>query len=253
MERASLAIVIPCYNEYSRLPLGEFRRFLKVRQDVAICLVDDASTDNTPERFQELQEEYPKQIQILQHSENKGKAEAVRTGVLHCFQQETAPNLAYLDADLATSLEECASLLPYLEHKSFVFASRILKVGSVVERRFSRFLIGRIIATVISNILGLKVYDTQCGCKVMKSEMTPILFEDPFHSRWLFDVELFSRILAHYGPEKAISLMEEVPVKRWVDKGESKVRLTYFFGLWKDLWVIRRRHRKAMVPWSKNP
>jgi len=252
MESASLAIVIPCYNEYSRLPLGEFRQFLRVHGDVALCLVDDASTDNTLERFHALQEEYPNQIQILQHSENQGKAEAVRTGILHCYEKELAPNLAYLDADLATSLEECTSLLPYLEHKSFVFASRILKVGSVVERRFTRFLIGRIIATAISNILGLKVYDTQCGCKVMRAEMIPILFEEPFHSRWLFDVELFSRILAHYGPEKAISLMEEVPVKRWVDRGESKVRLTYFFGLWKDLWVIRKQHRKTMAPWWTN-
>ena len=251
MEQSNLAIVIPCYNEYARLPADEFRRFMNGRRDVTLCMVDDASVDATPMLLRELQAEFPEQILLLQQSENRGKAEAVRKGILHCHELDIAPNLAYLDADLATSLEECVSLLAYLNGKSFVFASRILRVGSVVERKFSRFLIGRVVATTISNILGLKVYDTQCGCKVLKSTLAPLLFEQPFRSRWLFDVELFSRMLAYYGPDKAVSLMEEVPVKRWVDRGDSKVRLSYFFRMWKDLWLIRREHRKAMA--SRRP
>lgn len=251
MKKALLAIVIPCYNEFSRLPVKEYQNFLQESEDTLLCFVDDASDDNTLVHLRLLQEEYPEQIVVLQHAQNQGKAEAVRKGILHCHEEGLAPHLAYLDADLATSLEECRSLQSYLEEKSFVFASRILRVGSVVERRFSRFLIGRIIATSISNILKLKVYDTQCGCKLLRADLAPILFSNPFHSRWLFDVELFSRMLAHFGPEKALSLMEEIPVKRWVDRGDSKVRPSYFFRLWKDLWNIRRRHRKAMKPWWK--
>ena len=247
MKNAALAITIPCYNEYTRLPLGEFRTFLQARRDVVLCLVDDASTDRTIERMEALKESFPEQIRILRHSRNQGKAAAVRSGILYCHQEQVAPHLAYLDADLATSLEECHSLLAFLEDREFVFASRILRVGSVVERRFTRFLAGRAIATLISNILGLKVYDTQCGCKVFGARLAPLLFGQPFRSRWLFDVEIFSRMLAAYGHEKALSKMEEIPVRRWVDRGDSKVKLTYFFGLWKDLWVIRKQHRRAMA------
>lgn len=245
MIEKKLAIVVPCYNESKRLPAGEFKRFLQGYPQAAICFVNDASTDQTAEVLKGLQAQFETQVSILRHPENKGKAEAVRTGVLYCKQHKIAPVLAYLDADLATSLEECYSYLPYLEEKDFVFASRILKVGSVVERKFSRFLVGRVIATAISNTLQIKVYDTQCGCKVFKASLAPLLFEKPFVSTWLFDVELFSRLLVHFGPEEGIKRMEEIPVKRWVDRGASKVKLSYFFRLWQDLYRIRKLHRSA--------
>ncbi|MEN8789523.1 MAG: glycosyltransferase [Flavobacteriaceae bacterium] len=244
MNKANIAIVIPAYNEYDRFPSQEFKSFLKNYPEACLCLVNDASTDQTGDLFNRLYQEFPQQIILLNNLKNSGKAASVRKGVLHCFEEDVAHAIGYLDADLATSLEECYSYLDYLHEKDFVFASRILKVGSVVERRFSRFLIGRILATAISNLLDLKVYDTQCGCKVFKSELGPLLFSQAFISKWLFDVELFSRLLNHFGSEEAIRRMEEVPVKRWVDRGASKVKLSYFFRLWYDLFLIRRSHNR---------
>ncbi len=252
MSKAHLAIVIPTYNEYSRFPADEYRNFLQNYPQALLCFVNDASTDNTEERLASLQGSFPEQIQILSNDRNSGKAFSVRRGVLYCHEQSLAPVIAYLDADLATSLEECYSFLSFMKEKDFVFASRILKVGSVVDRRFSRFLIGRILATGISNILDLKVYDTQCGCKVFNQEMCTVLFGEPFISKWLFDMELFSRMLVRYGKEKAIERMEEIPVRRWVDRGESKVKLSYFFRLWYDLLLIYRQHRKAMKKQSSS-
>ena len=144
-------------------------------------------------------------------------------------------------------MEECYSYLQFLQNgKEFVFASRILKIGSVVERKFSRFLSGRIIASFISNILDIKVYDTQCGCKVFTTEIAKLVFDKPFISKWLFDVEIFSRILVHYGKPEALGLMDEIPVKKWIDKGDSKVKLSYFFRLWVDLYLIWQSHRKNL-------
>ena len=131
--------------------------------------------------------------------------------------------------------------------KSFVFASRILKIGSTVERKFYRFFLGRIIATVISSILDIKVYDTQCGCKVFKNELSKVLFERPFISKWLFDVELFSRMLSAFGKEAALEKMEEIPVKKWIDRGDSKVKMSYVFRLWYDLYLIRKKHKSSML------
>ncbi|WP_088339778.1 glycosyltransferase [Robiginitalea sediminis] len=253
MSTPSLAIVIPCYNEYGRLYPDRFRGFLSQHPDAFICFVDDASTDRTPELLEGFRAEFPGQVAVCTNPSNTGKAGAVRHGVLYAHQHNLAPALAYLDADLATSLEECYSYLPSLEEKSFLFASRILIVGSEIERTFMRFFVGRVIATAISNILNLKVYDTQCGCKVFRSELAPLLFGEPFVSRWLFDVELFSRILSEYGPEKGEALMREIPVRRWIDQGESKVRITYGFRLWWDLLRIGTRHRRAMKPWRNQP
>ena len=250
MEPARLLIVVPCYNEELRLPVAEFRSFLLGHPEVSVCFVDDASTDRTGAVLESLRDEFPGQIHLVPNPKNAGKAESVRTGVLYGYRENLAPALAYLDADLATTLDECASLVRYLDAgKQFVFASRILRVGSVVERKFARFFIGRVIATGISNSLRLGVYDTQCGCKVFRRDLAPVLFGEGFISRWLFDVELISRMLVQFGPVAGVAAMEEVPVLRWVDPGDSKVRLSYFFTLWQDLWQIRRRHRSAMRRW----
>lgn len=245
MNQPQIAIVIPCYNEFDRLPVSDFDTFLMANPEAYICFVNDASSDNTQHLLDSLKTKFINRVCVLVNKKNSGKAASVRKGILHCNSENVAPVLAYLDADLATSLEECLSYLNYLRGDTyFVFASRILKIGAVVERRFTRFLFGRIIATFISNILDIKVYDTQCGCKVFKKELAEILFQKPFISKWLFDVEIFSRIICYYGKEKGLNSMEEIPVKRWVDQGESKVKISYFFRLWYDLYLIRKVHRK---------
>ena len=245
MIQSDITIVIPCYNEYNRLPMAAYASFLKHHSKATICFVNDASTDNTLEKLKALQVDFPKQLDILDLPRNGGKAEAVRQGVLHSSAKEHPTAMAYLDADLATSLEECYALHQLLgDQKDFVFASRILKIGSVVDRKFSRFLSGRIIATFISILLDIKVYDTQCGCKVFKTELSELLFQKPFISKWLFDVELFSRMLCFYGKSIALEKMEEIPVKKWIDQDGSKVKISYFFRLWYDLFLIHRNHKK---------
>jgi len=243
----ALTIVIPCYNEYERLPASKFRSFLTKNPEVSICFVNDASTDKTQEVLAAFKNQFNKQVEVVSNTKNLGKAGSVRAGMLFCSEKNQAESYAFLDADLATSLEECTQLKTHLNDAiSFVFASRILKIGSTIERKFSRFLFGRIIATFISQILDVKVYDTQCGCKVFKSSLTEILFKEEFISKWLFDVELFSRLLCHFGKEVALSKMEEIPIKKWIDQGDSKVKLSYFFRLWYDLYLIRKTHKTCI-------
>lgn len=239
----SFIIIIPCYNEAKRLPVKSYSDFLENEKQVSILFVNDASSDKTMEVLTTLGAKHPNQIRIIQNEYNLGKAESIRNGIRYTLENYNALTFAYLDADLATSLEECFSYKNYLvDTTEFVFASRILKIGSIVERKFSRFFFGRIIATIISSILDIKVYDTQCGCKVFTKRIAELIFQNPFISRWLFDVELFSRILTHFGKEKALSLMNEIPVKQWIDVGDSKVRMSYFFQLWIDLYKIRKSH-----------
>ena len=99
---------------------------------------------------------FPEQIKILSYEKNKGKGNAVRYGFLYAVRQNMSGNLAYLDADLSTSLEECKLLSKKINDKiKFVFGSRIRKSNNVIKRKFHRFVIGRSIATIISSILGV--------------------------------------------------------------------------------------------------
>ncbi|NCT19242.1 MAG: glycosyl transferase family 2 [Flavobacteriaceae bacterium CG_4_8_14_3_um_filter_34_10] len=236
-----LCIVIPCYNEEKGLAIQEYVHFVENNPTVLICFVNDSSTDATLEILEGLKNKYPEHVKVLSYKNNRGKAEAIRSGVHFCNENYTFDYLAYLDADLATSLEECAAMTSNFNNKiTFVFGSRIRRIGAVIERSPFRFFAGRIIATIISHILKLNVYDTQCGCKVFTKTLAEEVFKKPFVSKWLFDVELFDRIIKFYGREVVLEKMLEVPLLRWVDRGDSKVKATYFLKLWVDLYLINK-------------
>jgi glycosyltransferase involved in cell wall biosynthesis len=246
-EIPSTCIVIPCYNEEKGLSLEEYSTFLNATPDIIICFVNDGSTDKTLQPLNFLQEKYASQVRIFSLLKNSGKAEAVRKGIIYCNQNFNHKFVGYLDADLATSLEEFMNITAYLkEDVVFCFGSRIRKIGSTIVRENSRFLVGRVIATFISQVLGLKVYDTQCGCKVFTKEISELLFKKEFLSKWLFDVELFFRMMTLYGKEKAIQKMHEAPLKSWIEKGNSKVKPTYFLKLWIDLFKINKKYKQLL-------
>jgi glycosyltransferase involved in cell wall biosynthesis len=154
---------------------------------------------------------------------NSGKAEAVRTG-LHLALEDDAEIVGYIDADLATPVEEVRRLVNTIIDRdaSVVMGSRVAILGSDIRRSPSRHYLGRIFATVASMALGTGVYDTQCGAKFFRD--TPALevaLADPFSSRWAFDVELLGRLLnAGIDPQREIV---EVPLQRWADIPGSKM------------------------------
>jgi dolichyl-phosphate beta-glucosyltransferase len=246
MER--IFLVIPCYNEGKRLPLIEYESFLEQSDQVSICFVNDGSSDNTLAILHSLCNKFNSKAHLISYPKNAGKAEAVRRGVAFCSQNFNFKYIGYFDADLSTPLTACFKLKSYLTNGiEFSFGSRIMKIGSVIERSFKRHLIGRIIATIISNMLKMKVYDTQCGSKLFTKDLSVYLFKDPFISKWLFDVELFFRMIKKYGMEEALIKMIEVPLDRWINKDDSKVKITYFFKLWLDLFAINKKYKKDLI------
>ena len=240
----SLCIVIPCYNEADRLDLGRYRHFISQQPEVQLLLVDDGSKDNTLSVLQQLAQAFPASVSVLGLQKNGGKAAAVAAGMAQALKEKHLQKMAYLDADLSTSLEECSALANKIDDKTaFVFGSRILKTDNRIERKWYRFLIGRVVATAISKMLRLHVYDTQCGCKIIRRDVVTTAFTDAFSSRWLFDVEIFCRLINRYGREKVIAFSQEVPLNEWIDTEDSRVKFSYAFGLWIDLWTIYRRYR----------
>lgn len=246
------SIVIPCYNEEKKISKSEYSNFLNNNPEALICFVNDGSKDRTLRVLNVLKAKHETQIHILSLEKNSGKAQAVQVGIKYCNTHFQHQYIGYLDADLATTLEEFIDFRSYLKGEIvFGFGSRIRKIGSTIERQNDRFLIGRVVATFISNILDIKVYDTQCGSKLFTRVISEQLFEKEFISRWLFDVELFYRMILLFGREKAIQKMLEIPLKLWVEKGDSKVKLSYGLKLWFDLYKIRCEYKKLEQQLSK--
>jgi len=241
-----ICIVIPCFNEEMRLPLEEYHAFLHYTSQVLLCFVNDGSVDNTLQILEELKRQHRGKVEVVSYPDNVGKAEAVRRGVHFCNRNYQHSIIAYLDADLSTSIQECISMTQYLKNPvEFCFGSRQKRVDSIIQRKTRRWLIGRVVASIITRILKLYVYDTQCGCKLFTKNLSIQLFEHPFISKWIFDVEIFLRLVTLYGREQATKKMLEVPLTRWVDKGVSSVKMTYFFKLWVDLYQINKTYNLA--------
>lgn len=244
-----LALVIPCFNEARRLDRDELQVQVTQQPYLHIILVDDGSTDETGRMIAEIVAANPDKVRTISLGRNQGKAAAVRAGILAAIDLGF-PLVGYWDADLATPLREVPEFLRVLDENprvQLVLGSRVKLLGREIRRRAIRHYVGRVFATAASVVLALPVYDTQCGAKIFRveipsvaaSEKTPVacvsgircLFDQPFHSRWIFDVEIlarFQRFLKPMGlhPEERVF---ELPLREWRDVGGSKVRMKDFF------------------------
>jgi len=236
----NIKIVVPCFNETERLDIGAFRKFLEDEKNkrVSFLFVDDGSKDQTLKKLEDLSISY-KSVGCMSLPKNVGKAEAVRLGVLESLKDK-ADYIGFLDADLSTPLEEVYRMALYtikLDSPCLIMGSRVKLLGfSNIKRKASRHYLGRVFATVVSNLLGLAVYDTQCGAKLIRSDLLEDLFKKPFISKWLFDVEIIFRLKQlKVDNEKAIV---EVPLKEWEHKSGSKIKLGYYFQAPFDLLRI---------------
>jgi dolichyl-phosphate beta-glucosyltransferase len=214
-------VVVPCYDEAARFQAAGFRE-LAEHPDVVLVFVDDGSTDDTGHVLGRAAARWPGKAQVLALPTNGGKAEAVRRGLLHALEGGAA-RVGYLDADLATPAAEMLRLRAILVERdaTAVIGARVALLGRDIRRSAARHYIGRVFATAASAVLGLRVYDTQCGAKLFRAspELRRAL-SAPFHSRWAFDVELLGRIVAEQGSADGIL---EVPLRVWHDIHGSKV------------------------------
>jgi dolichyl-phosphate beta-glucosyltransferase len=226
-------VVIPCYNEAERLDLEQFQTLL-AEPGLSLLFVDDGSGDATLKILQNFAAK-TNDVQVLPLSPNRGKAEAVRLGLLQALQCE-ADVVGFIDADMATPSEEVLRLTKraHAENADAIIGSRIAYMGTDIDRSIGRHFLGRVFATAASIALDAKVYDTQCGAKFFRrSELISRVIEEPFHSRWAFDVELLGRLLA----EEAEII--EVPLQRWVDVPGSKIGFKSMVKAGLDLVQIR--------------
>jgi dolichyl-phosphate beta-glucosyltransferase len=239
-------IVVPCYNEAERLDAGAFRRHAAEGHPHRFLFVNDGSTDATLDVLRSLFREDPARFAVEDLPRNSGKAEAVRRGVLRALD-EGADLVGFWDADLATPLEvipEFRRLFEADPDVQIVLGSRVRLLGRNIQRRAARHYLGRGFATVASLVLGLPVYDTQCGAKLLRaSDEVRRLFAEPFRSRWIFDVELLARLIRHRKAAGALPLEQgicELPLPEWREVGGSKLKPRDFVRALFDLASIYR-------------
>jgi len=233
-----LSIIIPAYNEQSRLPntLEQVFHFLEKQSFKSeVVVVENGSTDKTFEVAQKFVERH-KNLRVI-HTEERGKGGAVQRGV-----REAGGEYVFIcDADLSMPVEEISKFIPpALKDFDIAIGSREAPGAVRYNEPYYRHLTGRVFNMLIRLMVLPNLQDTQCGFKCLRAEVARDIFPFQTITGWAFDVELL--YIAHYHGYRIL----EIPID-WYFNADSKVRvLRDSWRMFIDLLVIRRNARRGL-------
>jgi dolichyl-phosphate beta-glucosyltransferase len=257
MTACDLVLVVPCFNEASRLQASAFLDFVRQHPSVRFLFVDDGSRDDTAAVHVRMTEQAPGGIRAMRLATNQGKAEAVRRGLLEAMADGPAL-VGFWDADLSTPLmaiDDFLRVAAKYPDVDLILGSRVLLMGRDIRRRTSRHYLGRVFATAASLALDLPVYDTQCGAKVFRAnEALRRVLSAPFRSPWIFDVEILARYIAvpvDDGGRPRQARIYELTVPAWHDIPGSKLKAWDFVRSVGELLAVWRSRRASLA--SREP
>jgi glycosyltransferase involved in cell wall biosynthesis len=221
----NVSVIIPVFNEEKTVAhvVGVIGSLPFVHE---VIIVDDASSDSTPDILNGLKGE---NIRVLTHPENSGKTAAIVTAL----ENVTGEITAIQDADLEYDPRELEFLCdPIWEGKAdVVYGSRFL------IRRASRVLyfyhyLGNRFITFFSNIFTNKnMSDIETCYKVFRSFLLTSMPIDS--SGFGFEVEVTAKV------SKTRARMYEAPISYHGRTYEQGKKISYVDGL-SALWYILR-------------
>ena len=214
-------IVVPCYNEADRWDPDYWAPLFAI-QEVSWLLVDDGSTDTT---FKALSKHVDENVNVLSLPSNLGKGEAVRQGLLQSAGSDPTW-VGFIDADGAFAAHEVGRFVALAREAPFatkaIWSSRVRMRGRSIQRSVSRHAVGRSIATALSLRYPRLPYDSQAGLKLFRvSPELGVALQESFRTRWLFDVELYTRLEKIY--ETHPDWLWEEPLDYWRHVPGSKI------------------------------
>jgi glycosyltransferase involved in cell wall biosynthesis len=241
-----VSLIIPAWNEERRLPsaLDQYIPLLEGNQlPFEVIVVADGVTDKTVE----VATNYSgRGVRVLHFETKLGKGGAIIEG----FKNARYELVGFLDADAPITAQDLALMLSILSSADAAIASRWLS-GSDGElnQPISRILLSRTWNLLVRGVLGLSVYDSQCGAKFFRREAVLKVLPQVTLTNWAFDVSLLFH-LTHAGLK-----VEEVPVSWRVDF-ETKMRLEKAVpAMFLSLIGIRLMSVPAMskisTPWAR--
>ena len=239
----SLSVVVPAYNEATRLRStlpGLLEYLYQSDRDCELIVVDDGSTDNTAEVAREIVSQAEQvRTSVLSYQSNLGKGRAVRLGLL-ASRGDVA---LFSDADLSTPITETPKLVEPIERGEcdVAIGSRALDRKLIgIHQPWRREQGGRVFNLVVRLATGLPFWDTQCGFKAFRMSVCRPIIEGAMIDRFGFDVELL------YVAQRAGLRIKEIPV-RWDHYEGSKIDLASdSFKMIAEVALIRQQARRGV-------
>ncbi|MEV0320838.1 dolichyl-phosphate beta-glucosyltransferase [Streptomyces sp. NPDC050658] len=236
-----LTVVVPAYNEERRLAptLAAIRAYLDGAGSPEaprvgsweLIVVDDGSTDRTPEIAVEAELDDPR-VRLVHSDRNRGKGHALRLGVL----ASRGDRVLVTDADLATPIEELERLDKALSDGHAAAIGSRAGADATIEARQHRLreLFGRTGNFLIRMVAVPGIRDTQCGFKLFDGDLARAAFAASRLRGWGIDVEILQYVRRSGRP------IAEVPV-RWAHQEGSKVRPLDYVRVLGELASLKAR------------
>ncbi len=157
-----LSIFFPAYNDsgtIASLVMTALRAAAQLTPDHEVIVVNDGSTDSTPQILEELSRIYPK-VRVVTHPVNRGYGGALRTG----FASASKDIIFYTDGDAQYDPAEMTALWPKMT------AGVDLVNGYKISRSdpLHRIIIGRVYHHTVKLMFGLSVRDVDCDFRLMR-------------------------------------------------------------------------------------
>ena len=140
--RDSLAILIPCFNDWEparMLLAGLDRAVAGLNWQVSVLIVDDASSEPLPEGWPGASFDALSSIEVLHLRSNLGHQRAIALGLYHIHEFTSAAAVIVMDGDGEDRAEDLPALLQEFERsgrRDVVFASRMRRTESLTFKFF---------------------------------------------------------------------------------------------------------------------
>jgi glycosyltransferase involved in cell wall biosynthesis len=233
--RSQTAAIIPAYQDEKHI--GDIVRRTRERLD-QVLVVDDGSSDQTAQRAREAGAE------VIAHDENRGKGEAIKTGLAYWLgaANTSPPTAGGLDREVTwvSLLDSDGQHLPE-EIDRFLAAAGATQPTFLIGNRmnnltgmpFIRRVVNRYMSRQISRLCGQEIPDTQCGFRMLNRQLVPELLGGG--DRFDYDTEVL--IIASRKGYR----IESVPITTVYTDQVSKIRpLRDALRFLKLMWRYRK-------------
>jgi len=243
-----ISLVLPTYNPGAKIDTtwAAVLRFVRSRTEPwEVLFVLDGCSDGTPERLDKLAEaDADPRVKVLSYTANRGKGYAVRTGLLAAIGRVRA----FTDVDLAYDFDDILSVTARVAAGTPAAIARrnhpdsmLLLPDRMLGYALRRKVQSMAFSTATRLVLGLRHPDTQAGLKAFTADVVERVVPHMTCDGFGFDCELLLACKRGGIP------VTELPVTVRFEEGSTTSTFTGFQML-RELWTIRRRWKKKMLP-----
>lgn len=236
MEDIELSIIVPAYNEATRIPkfLGNLLEFARKNlESYEIIVVNDGSKDRTKEIVLNIIQG-DKRAKLISYNDNMGKGHAVLQGVL----KAKGKFILFIDADGSIKPQEILNLHGIYQKYNYdiVIGSRISTLSNITDPQpLSRRLLSKIFNLYSNVLFQIKINDLLCGFKGFSRDVALQIFKNLKAYRWEFDVELL------YKARKNGIKVYQLPIE-WKHEEGSKMKIYDPIFIFLNLLKLRLRY-----------